>query len=159
MRFANTITIDRPPAAVFAYLADLENLPRWNCAISETRKITAGPVRVGSRYRQSRTIPVHSEESLEVVEFEPDRRFVIRGTLSSLPGQIGYTPSRTENATTLTNTVELQPPHTLVWWHSGGAPDQVRGSRQPRRTQANPRTGMTSAAVRTGHAPTARSHP
>lgn len=113
MRFANTITIDRPPAAVFAYLADLENLPRWNCAISETRKITAGPVRVGSRYRQSRTIPVHSEESLEVVEFEPDRRFVIRGTLSSLPGQIGYTLSPNGNATTLTNTVELQPPHTL----------------------------------------------
>jgi hypothetical protein len=71
MRFANTITIDRPPAAVFAYLADLENLPRWNYAISETRKITAGPVRVGSRYRQSRTIPVHSEESLEVIEFSP----------------------------------------------------------------------------------------
>jgi uncharacterized protein YndB with AHSA1/START domain len=113
MRFANTITIDRPPAAVFAYLADLENLPRWNCAISETRKITAGPVRVGSRYRQSRTIPVHSEESLEVVEFEPDRRLVIRGTLSSLPWQIGYTLSPNGNATTVTNTVELQPPHTL----------------------------------------------
>jgi uncharacterized protein YndB with AHSA1/START domain len=113
MRFANTITIDRPPAAVFAYLADLENLPRWNCAISETRKITAGPVRVGSRYQQSRTIPVHSEESLEVIEFEPDRRLAIRGTLSSLPGQIGYTLSPNGNATTVTNTVELQPPHTL----------------------------------------------
>ena len=113
MRFANTITIDRPPAAVFAYLADLENLPRWNYAISETRKITAGPVRVGSRYRQSRTIPVHSEESLEVIEFEPDRRLAIRGTLSSLPAQIGYTLSPNGNATTLTNTVELQPPLTL----------------------------------------------
>jgi len=61
----------------------------------------------------SRTIPVHSEESLEVVEFEPDRRFVIRATLSSLPGQIGYTLSPNGNATTVTNTVELQPPLTL----------------------------------------------
>jgi uncharacterized protein YndB with AHSA1/START domain len=40
MRFSNTITIDRPASAVFAYLAELENLPRWNYAISETHKLT-----------------------------------------------------------------------------------------------------------------------
>jgi uncharacterized protein YndB with AHSA1/START domain len=61
MRFTNTITIDRPLATVFTYLADFENLPRWNYAIGETRKLTTGPVNVGSRYVQTRTIPVHSE--------------------------------------------------------------------------------------------------
>ncbi len=42
MRFVNTIMIDRAPSAVFAYLAEFENLPRWNYAIAETRKVTDG---------------------------------------------------------------------------------------------------------------------
>ncbi|NIK55027.1 SRPBCC family protein [Kribbella shirazensis] len=114
MRFTNTITIDRPPAAVFAYLADLENLPRWNYAIGETRKITSGPVGVGSRYLQTRTIPAHSEETLEVTEFAPDRGLSLTGTLNSLPARISYALRAEGNATTLTNTIELQPPRHLA---------------------------------------------
>jgi uncharacterized protein YndB with AHSA1/START domain len=113
MKFTNTITIDRQPAAVFAYLADLENLPRWNYAIRKTRKITTGPVDVGSRYLQIRTIPAQGEESLEVMEFEPGRRLTIRGSLNSLPVQISYTVRPDGKATTVTNTVDLRPPRPL----------------------------------------------
>ncbi|MEJ1109600.1 MULTISPECIES: SRPBCC family protein [unclassified Kribbella] len=113
MKFTNTITIDRPLSQVFAYLADLENLPRWNYAIGATRKITAGPVDVGSRYLQTRTIPVHTEEQLEIIEFEPDHRLTIRGSLNSLPAQVTYTLRAEEGATFLTNTVDLQPPRHL----------------------------------------------
>jgi uncharacterized protein YndB with AHSA1/START domain len=113
MRFSNTITIDRPAAAVFAYLADLENLPEWNYAIQQTRKITAGPVGVGSRYLQTRTIPVHHEEGLEVIEFDRDRSLTVRGSLNSFPALISYTLSPDGNATALTNTVDLQPPRAL----------------------------------------------
>ncbi len=28
--FRNTVTVDRPIAEVFAYLADLRNIPSWN---------------------------------------------------------------------------------------------------------------------------------
>jgi uncharacterized protein YndB with AHSA1/START domain len=116
VRFTNTITIDRTPATVFAYLADLENLPQWNYAIHDTQKITAGPVRVGSRYRQTRTTPVHQDEYLTVIEFELDHRLTIGGTLSSLPAQIEYTLRPAGNATTVTNTVDLQqrPPLNLL---------------------------------------------
>ena len=65
MQFSTTISINRPPAEVFAFLARFENVPRWNYAISDTRKITAGPVGVGSRYRQVRTIPTQSEETTD----------------------------------------------------------------------------------------------
>ena len=61
MQFANTITIARRPAEVFAYLAHFENVPRWNYAISDTRKTSSGPVGVGSRHRQTRTLPTRSE--------------------------------------------------------------------------------------------------
>src|SRR2546421_341659 len=63
MKFTNTITINRQPAAVFRFLAHFENVPRWNYAISETRKITGGPVGVGSRYQQTRTLPTPSVET------------------------------------------------------------------------------------------------
>ena len=79
MQFANTITIARRPAEVFAYLAHFENVPLWNYAISDTRKTSSGPVGVGSRYRQTRTLPTRSEEAFEVTEFEPDRRLSIKG--------------------------------------------------------------------------------
>jgi len=36
MDFANTVTIERPEQEVFAFLADFENVPKWNYAIVET---------------------------------------------------------------------------------------------------------------------------
>src|SRR5215472_1479027 len=66
MQFTNTTTIARRPAEVFAYLAHFENVPRWNYAISDTRKTSSGPVGVGSHYRQTRTLPTQSEETFEV---------------------------------------------------------------------------------------------
>jgi hypothetical protein len=113
MRFTNAITIESVPAAVFAYLADLENLPQWNYAIQQTRKITAGSVGVGARYVQTRTIPAHREENLEVIEFDPDRRLTLRGSLNSFPALISYTLQAEGSATNLTNTVDLELPRAL----------------------------------------------
>ncbi len=109
MKFTNTITINRQPADVFAYLADFENLPRWNYAISETRKMTAGSVGVGSRYRQTRTVPSRSEETFEVTEFEPERRLSIRGPLGPFGAEVTYLLASVENGTSLTNTMNLEP--------------------------------------------------
>src|SRR5215470_6788162 len=108
MNFTNTITINLPPAEVFAYLAEFENVPRWNYAISETSKTTTGPVSVGSRYRQTRTIPGRSEETFEVTEFEPDRVLSIRGTLGPFYGDLTYELTVAGRGTTLTNTVNLR---------------------------------------------------
>ena len=107
MKFTNTITIDRPKDSVFAYLADLENLPSWNYAIQQTRKVSAGPVAVGSLFHQVRNVPVHREESLEVIEYEADRRLTIRGTLNTLPARLSYVLEAEGRATVLTNTVDL----------------------------------------------------
>ena len=34
--FQNTVTIARPVGEVFAFLADLRNIPRWNYALAHT---------------------------------------------------------------------------------------------------------------------------
>jgi carbon monoxide dehydrogenase subunit G len=107
MKFTNTIRINRSRDAVFAYLADLENLPRWNYAIKETRKVSAGPVRVGSEFHQIRTIPSYQEESLEVVELEPSRKLAVRGTLNTMPARLDYVLETDGDGTVLTNDVDL----------------------------------------------------
>lgn len=113
MKFTNTITIGRPRPAVFAYLANLENLPQWNYALADTQQLTPGPPGVGTRYRQTRTIPVHAVESLEIIEFTPDRRLTVQGTLNGLPAVLTYVLDATDGATTVTNTVDLHPPRPL----------------------------------------------
>jgi uncharacterized protein YndB with AHSA1/START domain len=45
--FENTVMIGRPIEEVFAFFSDFENVPKWNYAIVETRKVSEGPVGVG----------------------------------------------------------------------------------------------------------------
>ena len=113
MKFTNTVTINRPPAEVFAFLAHFENVPLWNYAISDTQKITGGPVGVGSRYRQTRTLPTQSEETFEVTEVEPDRKLSIQGALGPFHGEVTYLLQPAGNGTALTNTMNLQPSGAL----------------------------------------------
>ena len=108
MKFENVVTIGRPRADVFAYLAQFENIPRWNYAISETRKLTSGQVDVGTRYRQVRTLPSPSEEEFEVVEFEPYWRLAVDGDLALFHGRVTYSLDDSGGATTLTNTMDLR---------------------------------------------------
>jgi carbon monoxide dehydrogenase subunit G len=108
MRFSNTVTIKRRPSEVFAFLANFENVPRWNYAISETRTISAGEVGVGSRYRQTRTLPARTEETFEVTAFEPDRRLSIEGAIGPFHGELTYVLEPVGDRTALTNTAILR---------------------------------------------------
>jgi uncharacterized protein YndB with AHSA1/START domain len=110
IRFSNTIEIARSPAEVFAYLADLEHTPEWNWAITSTRKLSPGRVAVGSRYRQTRSVPRPAVETLEVTRLDPDRTIEVVGDLASFPGHATYELFPGPRGTTLTNSVELEPP-------------------------------------------------
>lgn len=107
--FTNTILISRPVGEVYAYLADLEHTPEWNWAIDETKKTTPGPVTVGSRYRQRRSVPRPATEELEVTVLERNRRIEIVGTLAEFPAHLTYRFVESSTGTELTNTVVLEP--------------------------------------------------
>jgi uncharacterized protein YndB with AHSA1/START domain len=109
MRFTNTVAVARPRVEVYAYLADFENIPQWNYAISRTWKVSDGPVRVGSTYRQTRTIPNQTEETFEVTEYDPDRSLAIQGTLGPFAARSSYRLEEAGDATLITNDVELEP--------------------------------------------------
>ena len=112
--FENTVTIRRPAHEVFAFLADFENIPRWNYAIEETSKASAGPVRVGTRYRQTRAVPSRSVEGFKVTVFEPNRRLAIDGQIGPFDATISYELEAVAGATRLVNNVELDPSQPIM---------------------------------------------
>jgi carbon monoxide dehydrogenase subunit G len=105
--FENTVIIQRPVEDVFAFLADFENVPKWNYAIIETRKVSPGPVGVGTAYRQTRSVPRRSEEGFEVTVFEPVRRLEVQGQLGPFKARTSYLLAPADSGTRLTNAVEL----------------------------------------------------
>lgn len=106
--FTNTVTIDRPARDVFAFLADLENVPRWNYAITETKKTSPGEIGVGTTFEQTRSIPAPSRETLSITRFEPGRRLAVEGTLARYRARLDYTVRESDAGTEVTNTVDLE---------------------------------------------------
>jgi uncharacterized protein YndB with AHSA1/START domain len=106
--FENTVMIRRPIEDVFAFPSDLENIPKWNYAIVETRKVSEGPVGVGTIYRQVRSVPSRSEERFEVTAYSPPRHLEIRGRLGAFPSRLSYALNAIPEETRVTNSVELE---------------------------------------------------
>jgi uncharacterized protein YndB with AHSA1/START domain len=106
--FENTVMIARPIEDVFGFLSDLENIPKWNYAIIETRKVSEGPVGVGTTYRQVRSVPSRSEERLEITTYDPPRQLEIRGQLGPFASRLVYALEAIPAGTRVTNTVELE---------------------------------------------------
>jgi hypothetical protein len=112
--FKNTVTIHRPAEEVFAFLADFENIPVWNYAIEKTSKASAGPVGVGTRYRQIRSVPSRSVEDFEVTVFEPASQLAIHGQIGPFQATISYQLEAKAGATRLVNNVELDPSPAML---------------------------------------------
>ena len=106
--FENSVTIRRPVENVFAFLADFENVPKWNSAIVETTKASPGPVGVGTTYRQTRSTPSRSDEAFEVTVFEPASRLEVQGGLGPFTARVNYLLQPIGSGTRLTNTVDLE---------------------------------------------------
>ena len=106
--FENTVMIRRPTAEVFGFLADFENIPKWNHAIVETRKISEGPVGVGTMYQQVRSVPRRSEEHFEVTAYNPPRQLELQGQLGPFPSRLSYALAAIPEGTRITNAVELE---------------------------------------------------
>jgi uncharacterized protein YndB with AHSA1/START domain len=70
-RFEGTVVIDRPIDAVFAFLADGENDPKFSPRVLEIRKTTDGPPGVGTVYESTvKDAGMKTHRKFELTEFE-----------------------------------------------------------------------------------------
>jgi uncharacterized protein YndB with AHSA1/START domain len=69
-----SITIDRPVSEVFDFVSDARNVLEWLPAAGERRKVTDGPIGVGTQFEATDGIGRRRiEHTQEIIEFEKDR--------------------------------------------------------------------------------------
>ena len=92
VRFNVNVVINRPVGDVFAFVTRGENGSMWNSAVREIRQTSDGPEGLGTEYRMSRELPQgRVENTLRVVEYEPNRRYSIQATSGPTPFLYRYT--------------------------------------------------------------------
>jgi uncharacterized protein YndB with AHSA1/START domain len=82
IEFENTIDIAQPVEVVFEFLADLENLPKWNYYVTQVRKTSRGPAGIGATYHQVRK---SDSQELTVHELEPNQLLTVETIPPSQP--------------------------------------------------------------------------
>ena len=79
MRYELAVEIARPPAEVFAYLADPTHLPDWQADVEEVRGATGGPLGPGATFTEVRSfLGNRAESTLEITDAEPGRELSLR---------------------------------------------------------------------------------
>jgi carbon monoxide dehydrogenase subunit G len=74
MRIEQSFGVARPPAEVFAYMTDPENLKAWQPSKLAVEPLTDGPPRRGYRVKERTRIGLRTwDQVVEFTEFEPGR--------------------------------------------------------------------------------------
>ena len=74
--FSRNEWIARSPKEVFEFITASENAPKISQSVKSMVKLTDGPLRVGTRFRETRLMGGKEQQAeLEIVEFEPTQRY------------------------------------------------------------------------------------
>ena len=105
----NTVEIARPPADVFAFIADGTTAPRWRSGVLDIA-LRSGEGR-GAVYEQGvkgpfgRRVPA----DYEVTDYEPDRLLRFRAIAGPVPPEGSYVLEPTERGTRVTFALRCSP--------------------------------------------------
>jgi carbon monoxide dehydrogenase subunit G len=103
------LEVSRPLDEVFGLIGDFANAEVWDPGVEESRAITEGPVRVGSRYAltvvfNGRRLPM----TYEVTAFDPPRRVELVGTGSTVNARDDIRFEATDQGTRILYTADLR---------------------------------------------------
>ena len=105
----DSIMITRPPSQVFAFLLDLNNIPKWQAEVVKSTVITPGPTKVGTRFTEEVKMgPMRTTANCEVTGLVPDKEMAFRATSSSIiyEGQVLVEPAENGSKLTLVGTAQ-----------------------------------------------------
>jgi uncharacterized protein YndB with AHSA1/START domain len=101
---ATSYVIKRSPEAVFEFVADPRNAPRWAVGIVSVEMLTPEPIGAGSRFQEHGRLPEGRkiEAVEEIVDYEPSRRMSSRLLNRRRPHLATYTFEPVDSGTQLT---------------------------------------------------------
>lgn len=111
IQFSDAIVIARPPREVFAFVADLNNIPKWQAEVVTSKVITPGPTKVGTRFTEDVKMgPRRVTATCEVTEFAADQMMAFKADSSAISytGQIVAELSGTGSRLTISGTATLK---------------------------------------------------
>ena len=84
--------ISRPPKDVFDFITASDNAPKVVPSVKSMVKLTEGPVRVGTQYRETRLMNGKEQYAeLEVVAYEPDQKYAMKNVTEGIETVYRYT--------------------------------------------------------------------
>jgi uncharacterized protein YndB with AHSA1/START domain len=84
------ITIDRPIEMVWTFMTDFENYPTWHKGMVEAKKISEGPMGVGTTVEVVAEVLGRHKMKLMITDYEPNRRISWRVDVPRVTGAAGY---------------------------------------------------------------------
>lgn len=82
IRFENTLEIEQPVDLIYDFMADLENLPKWNYFVTRVSHTGGEKRSTGATYHQVRK---NDEQDLKIAEMIPNQILVIETIPPSKP--------------------------------------------------------------------------
>ena len=109
VKVEHELTIDRPPAEVFAYLTDLTRIPEWQATAIEGR-LESDRLEAGARAVEVRKfLGRRMESSLTVTAYEPDRHFAAEVVSGPVAFRVDHVLEASDDGTRLRFTIEGEP--------------------------------------------------
>jgi uncharacterized membrane protein len=107
-KIERSIVVDRPSDEVWEFVHETTKDALWQTTLTESEKLTDGPMRVGTQIREVRHfLGVRIELTLEVTEYEPNRKSAIRAVSGPVPLTGSYRLEPLEAGTRFTVSGEL----------------------------------------------------
>lgn len=104
-----TAAIPAPPSEVFGFLADLENLPRWQSGVVSAELTTPGDVGVGTRAHVVRDLlGQRIEVDITITDYEPGRGVQLESAASGIGVQARLKLEPDTSGTALTITMDIR---------------------------------------------------
>jgi hypothetical protein len=76
---SGSVEISQPSDRVFAFMSTVDNAPQWQSELTESRLLTEGPLRVGSKFKEVvKFLGRPIELICETTELEPGRKLAFK---------------------------------------------------------------------------------
>jgi hypothetical protein len=100
--------VTRPQPEAFEYTADFSNIEEWDPGVVASRKVTEGPIGVGTRFELEVKFGVGTTPmTYEITVYQPDHRVVLVGDGGKLHAVDEITFASHDNMTVIDYTADL----------------------------------------------------